>query len=111
MPFFHPEYVVQQRKGETEKEQEQAERLIEPRRKLLGWNSKHPQGPSLLHDGPQWRKYGACPCACSQHLIRRVDLGLVLDQQLRNRLVTFQGSLHETRRAVLPWIGEGGDGM
>ena len=57
------------------------------------------------------------PCACpsraaavqpvtrapeSRHLARRVDLGLVLDQQPHNRLVAIQGSSVEARVPVLP---------
>ena len=49
----------------------------------------------------------ACPSrASSRHLVRRVDLGLVLDQQPHHRLVTALGSQHEARLPVLPGRGE-----
>ena len=40
--------------------------------------------------------------ASSRHLARRVDLGLVLDQQPHNRLVAYPGSPVEARLSILP---------
>ncbi len=39
-----------------------------------------------------------------RHLFGRVDLGLVLDQQPRNRLVAVLGTHHENRKPVLPAV-------
>ena len=62
-------------------------------------------------DGAGREKSHVQEVSLARHLIRRVDLGLVLDQQPRNPLVAVLGRRHEPRKPVLPglraWTGTG----
>jgi hypothetical protein len=49
----------------------------------------------------------ASPAPRARHLACRVDVGLVLEQQLHHRLVAVQCSLDEARPSILP----GADGL